>query len=279
MHLNTLKAVPQKFPSLYLGYPKISVLDEPLNEIVSLLCIVPIHEKVRQWKNVTYEIEWYTDGKRSKFTEKPFCKPQNGRNENNVSCPGGKTIHSLLNGTGSLNYYKPGQRITCKVKAKFTNNPLHPWSDTKAILQPFFAGIHVTPTTLNISECTDPLFHNIILTPTIPVRRNSKGNFLSVTFYLPNGLWLVNKEKCDVQLEGTKSVTVKVGATCTTLYGSTKLSVITPAITNSFQSEFWGVFGFGLPTIWVTVLQKDQLHKCMSVTDPHIRPLHKLNSP
>ena len=113
----------------------------------------------------------------------------------------------------------------------------------------------MTPTTLNISECTDPLFHNIILTPTIPVRRNSKGNFLSVTFYLPNGLWLVNKEKCDVQLEGTKSVTVKVGATCTTLYGSTKLSVITPAITNSFQSEFWGVFGFGLPTIWVCICE------------------------
>ena len=34
-------------------------------------------------------------------------------------------------------------QITCKVKAKFTNNPLHPWSDTIAIQQPFFAGINV----------------------------------------------------------------------------------------------------------------------------------------
>ena len=104
-------AGPQKFPSLYLGYPKISVKDEPENEIVSLLCIVPIHEEVRQWKNVTYEIEWYTDGKRSKFTEKPFCKPQNGQNESSFPCPGDKEIHSLLNGTLSLNYYEPGQRV------------------------------------------------------------------------------------------------------------------------------------------------------------------------
>ncbi|XP_015780130.1 PREDICTED: von Willebrand factor D and EGF domain-containing protein-like, partial [Acropora digitifera] len=275
---NCETAVPQKFPSLYLGYPKISVKDEPENEIVSLLCIVPIHEKVRQWRNVTYEIEWYTDGKRSKFTEKPFCKPQNGRNENSRPCPGDKEIRSLLNGTGSLNYYEPGQRITCKVKAKFTNNPRHPWSDTVTIQRPFFAGINVSPTTLLISECKDPFFHEITLTPTIPVRKNSFGTFLSVTFYLPKGLWLVNKEKCSVQLEGTNSVTVKVGATCTTLYGLKKLSVITPKIANHFQSKFWGVFG--LPTIWVTVLQKEQpLHKCMSITDPHILVLHKVTGP
>ena len=34
-------------------------------------------------------------------------------------------------------------QITCKVKAKFTNHPLHPWSDHVAIQQPFFAGINV----------------------------------------------------------------------------------------------------------------------------------------
>lgn len=83
----------------------------------------------------------------------------------------------------------------------------------------------------------------------IPVRKNSKGNFLFVTFYLPTNLWLENKEDCSIKLEGTKPVTVRVGATCTTLYGSKKLLVITPKILNPTDSEFWGVFG--LPTVWV----------------------------
>ena len=100
-----VKAIPRKFPSLYLGYPSISVKDERNKQIVPLLCIVPIHEKVRQWKNVTYEIEWYTDGERSKFTEKPFCKPQNGQNESSLSCRGNKEIHSVLR------KYKAGQRV------------------------------------------------------------------------------------------------------------------------------------------------------------------------
>ena len=128
----------------------------------------------------------------------------------------------------------------------------------RVLFIPFAFASHVfqvSPTTLLISECKDPLFHEITLTPTIPVRKNSLGNFLSVTFYLPEGLQLVNKEKCSVQLEGTKSVTVKVGATCTTLYGLKKLSVITPKIiTNDpFESKFWGFFG--LPTIWVCVFE------------------------
>ena len=108
----------------------------------------------------------------------------------------------------------------------------------------------MSPKTLLISECEDPLFHEITLTPTIPVRKKP----LSVTFYLPQGLQLVNKEKCSVQLEGTKSVTVKVGATCTTLYGLKKFSVITPVITNNlWESKFWAAFG--LPTVWVCICE------------------------
>ena len=34
-------------------------------------------------------------------------------------------------------------QITCEVKAKYTTDPLHPWSDTVTILHPFFAGIMV----------------------------------------------------------------------------------------------------------------------------------------
>ena len=83
----------------------------------------------------------------------------------------------------------------------------------------------------------------------IPVRKNAKGKYLHVTFYLPSGLWLLSKDKCSVELKGTTPVTVKVGATCTTLYGLTKSAVITPKITNNLDSKFWTFTG--LPTVWV----------------------------
>ena len=71
-----------------------------------------------------------------------------------------------------------------------------------------------------------------------------------MTFYLPDGLWLVNnKDKCLLELKGTKEVKVKVGATCTMLHGLTNLKVITPKIVNYKDSPFWGYFG--LPTVWV----------------------------
>ena len=98
------------------------------------------------------------------------------------------------------------------------------------------------------------------------------GNFVYVTFYLPKGLWLVNKGKCSVQLKGTKPVTVMVGATCTTLYGLKKFSVITPKITNPLQSEFWGLFG--LPTIWVCISDIVSLQVFHYHPRPHSPPRH-----
>ena len=130
----------------------------------------------------------------------------------------------------------------------------------------------MTPTTLLITECDGKFFHNITLTPTIPVWKN----VLTVTFYLPNGLWLKSKnKKCSVQLEGTKSVTVEVGAQCTTLYGFKKLVVITPKITHAEDSNFWGAFG--LPTIWVCLCEclcLQVLHYNRHTHHPHLLHHH-----
>ena len=59
----------------------------------------------------------------------------------------------------------------------------------------------------------------------------------------------MDKKNCHIQMEETKSVTVQIGATCTTLHGSNKLNVVTPTFTNHADSKFWAYFG--LPTIWV----------------------------
>lgn len=50
-------------------------------------------------------------------------------------------------------------------------------------------------------------------------------------------------------MEETKSVTVQIGATCTTLRGSNKLNVVTLTLINHSDSKFWAFRG--LPTIWV----------------------------
>ncbi|PFX12492.1 von Willebrand factor D and EGF domain-containing protein [Stylophora pistillata] len=128
----TCSAGPQKLSSIYLGHPEIKVKDSE-EEKVSLLCVVPIDKTIRTWTNVTYEIEWYADGKKTDFTEKPFCVPAKGKKEYSKPCPDKETIHSVL----SSNHYEPGQ-----------------W---------------VTPSTLIISECKEPFYQELTLTPMIPV--------------------------------------------------------------------------------------------------------------
>ena len=82
--------------------------------------------------------------------------------------------------------------------------------------------LQVTLTTIIITECQVPFFTELTLTPTIPVRPNNAGNYLFVTFYLPAGLWLKNKEKCFVELKQITPVKVGVGADCGLLRASTK---------------------------------------------------------
>ena len=70
---------------------------------------MPIDKTIRQWKNVTYEIKWYADGKETRFREEPFCEPAAGQKENNKPCPDEKEIRSLLKGTHF--FYEPGQWV------------------------------------------------------------------------------------------------------------------------------------------------------------------------
>lgn len=66
---------------------------------------MPIHNKIRKWKNVTYQIEWYADGKEI-FKDDPFCEPPTGKSKNDIPCPDKKEIHSTLKEN-----YQPGQWV------------------------------------------------------------------------------------------------------------------------------------------------------------------------
>lgn len=96
--------------SSYLG-PPVVTFKQPKDEdsdAIDLLCIVSIHAKIRKWKNVTYQIDWHSEGKLVK-QEQPFCAPPKGKKENDKPCPNQKDIRSILSGSGF--YYEPGQWV------------------------------------------------------------------------------------------------------------------------------------------------------------------------
>jgi len=95
------EAGPEKFPKNNLGYPSITVKDEE-DEAVSLYCTVSLDKKIKALKNVTYHIEWYSEGKLI-YTEQPICRPPQGQTENKDSCPGDKKlVRSLLLAGGPM---------------------------------------------------------------------------------------------------------------------------------------------------------------------------------
>ena len=102
-------ASPVKFPRSYLSRPTITHKDEEGVE-VTLVCKVSINPTIMQWKNVTYVVHWYADG-RHVYTEPQFCKPTNeSAGANDQPCPGKNAIRSYLRGVGT-NYY-PGQWVS-----------------------------------------------------------------------------------------------------------------------------------------------------------------------
>ena len=102
-------ASPVKFPRSYLSRPTITHKDEEGAE-VTLVCKVPINPTIMHWKNVTYVVHWYADGKRV-YTEPQFCKPTNeSAGANDQPCLGKNEIRSYLRGVGT-NYY-PGQWVS-----------------------------------------------------------------------------------------------------------------------------------------------------------------------
>lgn len=88
----------------------------------------------------------------------------------------------------------------------------------------------------------------ITLTPKIPARRNALGKWPKVKFWLPIEIQLIDKRQCEVQLEGTKSVSIKIKATCPDGQVTEGLKAIVPQM--EIHSKLWHP-KTGLPTIWV----------------------------
>jgi len=103
---------------------------------------------------------------------------------------------------------------------------------------------------LKIIIC-DSTVKTITITPTIPARKNYRG-WPKISFWLPKEIQLVNRDMCEVQLQGIKPITLDIKATCPEFEtGATEgLKVIVPHISNRHSRWFWNNQP-DFPTAWV----------------------------
>jgi len=244
---------PQVFDNKYLGNPVIgykenedqTVLDSD-STAVSLLCKVQLLHGVETWDNVTYKIEWFSEGKR---LQEPTlrCQVANGVRNHDAACPDENILVSQLVPGVS---YKPGMWISCNVSAKFTNSLLNDWTIPKHVYEPFYAGIKIYPATLTLRSCGAPIEggNKITIEPTIPVRPNVNGlpRDLTVTFALPSGLSLKDGV-CTLTLTGLDRLEVEVVPECPLNDdGNTKVIIL--------EINSNGPFWIGaLRSIWVSI--------------------------
>ena len=79
--ISFITAAPAEFNRDFLGEPKIEHSQPDVNGAVALKCLVEVNDFIRSWKNVTYQINWYSEGKHLK-TDDSICErlppPQSG---------------------------------------------------------------------------------------------------------------------------------------------------------------------------------------------------------
>ncbi|XP_068719980.1 uncharacterized protein [Montipora capricornis] len=250
---------PVKFSRENLGLPEISSVAEGPGASVTLVCKVAILNGIEKWKNVSYLIQWFAEGEI--LNNETICGGLLPGRTNNKPCPN-QNIISKLPGK----FYKIGQSISCEVSAKFTTSPENRWSFPRQVPQPFFAGLKVYPTALNLEAC-DTKNHIITITPTIPVRKTNRG-LPELSFRTPKEVNIL--EGCNLKLqEGINEVKIKIKAVCGQQGQevSEGLKPIIPYIMKQ-NSLFWRK-NVGLPTIWVNIRQKTKIQQCSSQGDPH----------
>jgi len=258
-------AAPASFDRDYLGEP--DIMYQPLSPgdpAVTLVCSVPLSDHIQSWKNVTYQINWYSEGKHLKTDDSICDRLAPGETEHVGPCPGEQLLSRLLGTEYTLNRW-----ISCNVTARYTTSTANPWCIPKTVRKPFFAGLKVKPTILKITECSNEE-KTFQITPTIPIGESpwTPGGYLNISFSLPRGIQLVNTEDCKVEMKNRETVTIRVIARCSTIRG-TNNKVIIPKIVD-YHSLFWNPAQVDLPSIWVSVESNaNNIHSCQAYTDPH----------
>ncbi|CAH3035734.1 unnamed protein product [Porites lobata] len=259
---------PTPFDEDFLGKPTVTYVTlDPGTAAVTLKCEVPINRNVRLWKNVTYQIVWYSKDEHLKTDD--FCGtlPPDIK-EYDSPCPG-KPLVSFLKGMD----YSLNSLISCNVTARYTTSPLNTWCVPKSVQEPFFAGLKVSPNRLEVKECSLDII-TFTITPTIPVSASElqKDKYLKISFWSSDGIE-IDSDDCEVELKDLQPITVRVIARCTTTEQSPTVDKsIIPTI-ESGHSSFWNRDSH-LSSVAVSVeTNSENIHTCKTYTDPHYSPL------
>ncbi|PFX16674.1 Neurogenic locus notch-like protein 2, partial [Stylophora pistillata] len=230
------KDFPREFSSDNINNPEIVVQDIPEDNTVSvtLLCKVNILNGIASWRNVTYKIEWFAEGK--SLQVETICGGIPPGSLNEKACPDGTLVSKL-----------PGSKYK-----------IGTW-------------VYPRTTLLQVQTCSLSI-QTITLIPQIPARKNHNGLWPMVSFWLPKEIQLVDQKQCGVLLEGTKNVTIAIKAACPDGKVTEGLKAIVPQM--NIHSNVWNPkTGLPTIWVTVLKPKGDNIQTCTSVTDPHITAL------
>ena len=102
-----------------------------------------------------------------------------------------------------------------------------------------------------LTPCDDDLsITTFNITPTIPARRDYLEQLPKISFWIPPEIQLVNRNQCQITLEGTKSILLEVKPRCPAPKATEGLKAIVPHFSDLHRSHNWSP-NSSLPTIWV----------------------------
>ena len=90
-----------EFEARYINQPNVTFDDSEGDEKVPLVCQWDVDQKVLNWRNVSYRVDWFVDGVLLPDERDYVCKPRGNptmAQQNDLPCPGTNKLEAELPG-------------------------------------------------------------------------------------------------------------------------------------------------------------------------------------
>ncbi|KAK3722302.1 hypothetical protein QZH41_017750, partial [Actinostola sp. cb2023] len=249
------------FPFGLVPVPTITYQDNPIDP-VTMLCKFQFFP----WKNVSFAVEWFTDGYSVK--NETICS---GEDDN--GCAKRHSELPTMDKQGRT-HFQAGHRVRCKLRMKYNTNRLNKWTTLRRDSNEYFIGIEVTSSNHGrLKECKKDTKITVTFRPTVPVVGVNQ-KFIAIDIFVPSkGLQGQQTTSavttCDLKLPHgmfpNQNRSIEITAICDNLDQNDGTMDYHFVITST-NHPFWGVYT--LPSLRIIVDNTPQ-QECQSVTDPH----------